>query len=317
MQVRKLVKSGYSSLVMAVPKEWVTKNKLKAGDLIYVDDEKEDLRISSKHKQEQQEKKEFVINVDGKNPRIIDYELNEAYLNNYYHIIIKGKDLPKVAKKVKETIVSLIALELIEESSEKIIARSFLNMYDVDLKSITRRMDNIIRSMIIDTKDCVKNTSLVENINNRDYEVNRLTFLVFKILKTAHVDKKILKSIDIQEMDVLKYWELTTHLEKIGDRVKSIARIIPKLNHPHQKKFIKLLIDIEGLYKNTMKAFYNNDKDLSDSVSIKRIHIIDEVKEYAKGNCNYCSRASIHGYNMISHINDIARTLRFLSTSIK
>tara|TARA_Y100000310_G_scaffold335143_1_gene416476 strand:- start:661 stop:1611 length:951 start_codon:yes stop_codon:yes gene_type:complete len=314
MQVRKLVKSGYASLVMAVPKDWLKKNKLKAGDIVYVNDETNNLVISTQFKEKQSEKKEIVINVTKKDPQIIAHEIRSAYLNNYYHIIIKGEGLNKVAKSIKEHIVKLVALELIEESSEKIVARSFLNLYDIDLKTIIRRMDNIVRSMMIDTKECLKDATIAENIIDRDEEVNRLSFLVFKILKIAYTDDNVLRSIDLQKEDILKYWELTIHLEKIGDRVKNISKTSSKLTKQYHNQYIKLFEEIGELYKLVMKAFYQNSIELSNQVSIKKKDMNQKIKSYIKeSKRSMCSEIAVNAFNMTSNINDISRIIRFLN----
>ena len=313
MHIRKLVKSGHSSLVVAVPIGWIKNNKLKAGDLLYIKEDIGNLLISPESKEKTKEKKEIVINVDGKNSVVVDHEITTAYLNNFHMIIIKGKELNKFSKSVKIRITQLVALELIEESSERIVARNFLNMYDIDLKALVRRMDNIIRSMITDTKESVYNNELVNNIVERDLEVNRLSFLVFKILKAANSDDSILKSIKITKLGILRYWELTMNLEKIGDRVKNIVAIVPELDKKYKKSFLKLFYDIEEIYRDIMKAFYILSVETSDLVSIRRKEIILDIHKYIKKNdSTVCSQIAINAFNMITNINEISKIIRFL-----
>lgn len=313
MRTRKLVKSGYSSLVVAVPKEWIDRNKLHAGDLVYVDDKSDRLSISTTYKDKPVEKREIVINVDGRGEKSIIRDLTRAYLDNYFYITLKGKELSKYSKAIKAHITQLIALELVEESSDSIVARSFLDVHDIDIKLLIRRMDNIVRSMIIDLKTISRDPLVAQNIVDRDVEVNKLCFMTFKVLKTAYTDKKVLESLNMKDMDILKYWEVNIHLEKIADRVKNIAKKVGGLNKEMMKRFLSLFDKIEEMYKDCMTAFYKSSLIGTDEIAGKKIELYAEVDKYLKQNTTaLAGQIAIDAYNMCSHINDIARAIRYL-----
>ena len=313
MHVRKLVKSGYTSLVIAIPKEWIDRNKLMPGDLVYINEEANDLRIKIDYKEKKSASKEKVISIDGKGDHTIMREIAAAYLNNYDFIIIKGAELKKNIKQVKKCISDLVALELVDESSDRIVAKSFLNLHDTDIKVLVKRIDNIIRSMILDSKEVYSDASLVNAIHDRDEEVNRLTFMVSKILKSAYNDKSILSALHFEEMDILRYWELNGSLEKIGDRIKNIAEIAISLKQAQRKCFLELFSHIESLFKEAMKSFYEKSSELSDEVSVKRKKLLAEIKNYInESNSALCSQIAVNAYNMTAHINDISRIARYL-----
>ena len=48
MQIRKLVKSGAASHTISLPIDWVNKNKLNKGDLLYIQEKNNELIVSSK-----------------------------------------------------------------------------------------------------------------------------------------------------------------------------------------------------------------------------------------------------------------------------
>ncbi len=314
MQIRKLVKSGHASLVMAVPSDWVKKNRLKAGDLLYIKEEFNKLHISTESKIQPKPKKEKVIQVDGKDELALQFEITSAYLNNYHLIYLKGKEIYTKSKMIKKIIGSHVALELIDESSDRIVARDFLNLHDIDLKLLFRRMDNIIRSMITDSKATIEKKDLVDFINDRDDEVNRLSFLIYKILKAAYLDKSIMNSLNITEIDILRYWELNLCIEKIGDRTKNIAELVPDLPKNKQKGFFDLFNRLEKLYLDVMKSFYNLSMPLADSAAKKRNQIMKAIRNYIKdNNCSVCSQIAVNEFNMAGHINDIARIVRYLN----
>lgn len=313
MQVRKLVKSGHSSLVMAVPKDWIKENKLKSGDLVYIDDLSNKLLVSTESKQADSEKKEKVIVTDGKSAGVVVNEIVSAYMHDYFEIIIRGKKLREISKDVKATIVGLVALELIDESSEKIVARSFLNVYDMDLKVICRRMDNIVRSMIIDTKE-LNDPKIFEDLVSRDREVNRLMYLVFKILKLARGNTEILNSLDIEGDDIMRYWQYVLFLEKIGDRVKTIAARLNGLDQKNRKKFLHIFMQIEKFYKEAVQTFYQQSLSEANESYLKRNELLSEIEKFVKvSKCPDCSIVSEQAFDMLHNINDITRITMYFS----
>jgi len=314
MQIRKLVKSGHASLVIAVPKPWITRNKLKQGDLLYIEEQGNKLSIDTEFKNNIIEKNEIVINVENKVPEIIKREIIAAYLDNYYQIIVKGKDLKKNLKFVKKVISDLVAFELIEESSERIVANSFLNITDIDLNVLIRRIDNIIRSTFIDIKSVHNDPDLAKTIIDRDNEVNRLNFLVTRILKSAYHDNSLLGILEISEIRILQFWEINGQLEKIGDRLKYIVELLLKLTLTEVKQFQDIFYRLETFYIKGLKSFYSHSSKLSDEISTQRFKIIEDITKFAsKSKSIEVSQISINLYNVITRINDIGRIVRYIN----
>ena len=310
MHVRKLVKSGHASLVTAIPKGWIQRNQLRPGDPIYIDDSGDALTI---YKQTEQKtaSTDCVIQVDNRNIQSIHHDIVAAYLNNCHHIIIKGTTLTSKVSKIKGWITDLVALEVVEESSDRLVAKSFLNFHDLDLKQLLHRMDNIIRSMIIDAKQGKKDVA--KYVFLRDYEVNKLFHLIIKILKTAYLDKSLLSVLTISDLDVLRYWDAAMSMEKIGDRVKNIADVLPNMTKKQREYFLVILTKIEELYVRCMKSLHKMDKTLADAVSADRIPIMNNIRSFMENNQSaICSQASINAFNMTANINDIIKVIRFL-----
>lgn len=313
MQIRKLVKSGHSSLVVAVPRDWIKRNKLKPGDLLYISEDLNKLTVATELKQPPEKRKEIVINIDNKDKGTIIHEITTAYMNNYFLMIIKGRELSKVKKIVKKCISDLVALELMESTSERIVARNFLNLYDVDLKLVIRRIDNIIRSMLTETKEVVKDSKMVQSVFGRDDEVGRLRFLCLKILKAAYIDRKILKALNLEELDTLRYWELTVHLERIGDRIKDIAEHLPQMDLKRRKRFIEVFQRIEKFYQDAMKSFYNFSFSQADTLTKRKSRILQDIEAFIRyANCPVCSEISQHAFDMVANTNYINKIVMYL-----
>ena len=72
MFIRKLVKSGLASSTIALPKDWIDKQKLKKGDMIYISEiEGGGLLVTTEPKKDIVNEEHKNIDVDGKTDRIL------------------------------------------------------------------------------------------------------------------------------------------------------------------------------------------------------------------------------------------------------
>jgi len=177
MEYRKLISFGKSSFVVSLPKGWVVQNKLKKGDLIYLEESGSNLILTSNASPDSQKEKESIINVDGKGLGLIDREVSSAYIQNNRLITLKGKEIKSKVKELQSTIQNLMALEVIEQTSESIVAKDFLNMDTVSAKELVRKMDIVARAMLIETNVIFEEQN-AESIRERDKDVDRLYFFV-------------------------------------------------------------------------------------------------------------------------------------------
>jgi phosphate uptake regulator len=322
MQIRKLVKSGLSSFTVALPKEWIDKNKMKKGDFLYIDEHDNLLSISAEPKKEKKEKKELVINTEGKSERILRREIRSAYINDYDRIYIKGPNIKTFSAILKKDVHDLVSMETIEESADKIVARNFLDFSEITLSDLVRRIDNITRSMLSDAVSCVEVYSseydTAQLLKERDADVNRLTFLVFKILKTCATDQNTCDKIHITNLEMLQYWHLVFIIEKIADESKRIARRLKELHSKKSKidkKGLKHLFEeVKDHYETVMKAFYKKDMNLSDEIYIKKSALLKECDDYFEANkCFEISEITGKFKSIVSQSDDISKIIRYLN----
>ena len=257
MEYRKLISFGKSSFVISLPKAWINKHKLVKGNLLYLQESETDLIISPKDREEAEDR-EATINVDGKTMLQITREINAAYIENNRRIILMGKQLEEKSKDLLVEIRQLIALEVMEFDSKKIVTKDFLNMNKISIIELIKKIDIIIRSMISDCGKCFDSKSS-DHIELRDLDVNRLSFLVFRAIRYGYRHQSLmLKSHNLRAIDLLNHYLLTFHLENIADEAKRISRAMVKVDLKGKEKddFLALLTQAEELYIHNIKSFY-------------------------------------------------------------
>ncbi|MBI2151643.1 phosphate uptake regulator PhoU [Candidatus Woesearchaeota archaeon] len=229
MEYRKLISFGKSSYVVSLPKSWVKLSKLKKGDLVYIEENEGNLLLQPRANEEGDKEKEIIINVDGKDLRRIQRETISAYLQNNKTIILAGNEIKEKAKEIQNFIQNLIALEIIEQDSKRIVAKDFLNINDISIEQIIRKMDVIVRSMLKDCKEMFKEDSY-ENLYLRDNDVNKFRFLIYRIIWFGIENpSQIFKKLNIKQKDLFINWWLAFSIESIADYVKRIARDMKKI----------------------------------------------------------------------------------------
>jgi phosphate uptake regulator len=278
MHMRRLVKAGHASHTVSLPKSWIDKNNLKKGDTLFIIEKSDsELKITPKQEEEKKEQKEITIDVDNKTIGSIQREITSAYVNNYSRINLVGKSVSEKSKKLREVLHHFVALEVDEQTSSKISAKDLLNLKEISVEKTVRRMDMTLRSIIQDSIKAIGNMSIHESVEQRDNDVNRLYFLLFRLLKSALSNQRIAENFKISNNEVLSTWYLTVNIENIADNAKTINRLMDKINDEALLK--QALREIEKAYEDVMKAYYNKDKKLADEVASRRIDIFNKCSK--------------------------------------
>lgn len=281
MEYRKLISFGKSSYVISLPKSWLNQNKLKKGDLVYLEEKGQSLVLGGKEEKSAEEKT-ITIQVDGKSLRRIQREIINSYILDYKTITLVGNEIKEKAKEIQATIHNLVALEVMEETSKRIVARDFLDMNNISFFSMIQKMDVIIRAMFEDCeKMFIEDTS--ENIAHRDQDVNRLCFLIFRVIEFGFENTSFMyRKYNLTPRHLLHLWWFAFNMEAIADEVKRTARYIPqvKLDKKQQEQFLRILGDTKNKYLLVMKSYHNQDSDLSHNIIDSKKEIIKEYDNF-------------------------------------
>lgn len=260
MEFRKLMAFGNSSFIVSVPKAWIEKNRLKKGDVLVVEQKPNELILSTKDEGERRRINEVTVNPEGKTIEEFKTELTTLYVNNYDVITVVNV---KNTAEVKEIFRNLVGMEIVEETASKIVAKDLLDIQEVSIENLIRRVDIIIRSMLTDSLEL--NPENAESVIGRDKEVNRLSLLGFRTAKAATDNPRLLKMFNTTYWNVMLSKQVITHLEKYGDQVKRIIRTAKeeKMDKKWKADIIKLLGQVSENYRNVMKIYYAKDRQSS------------------------------------------------------
>lgn len=283
MIIRRLVKAGQASHTISLPKEWLDKNSLRKGDLVYLHEksDKELLITPEKKGEEEAPKKEITIPIDGKELSTVHREITSAYINNYNTISLTGEDITHKTKQIRDMLHDFVALEVADQTAKTITARDLLNLKEISIEKTVRRMDMLVRSMLQDSIDSIDKPELGDSVVMRDAEVNRAYFLLIRLLKSALNNKTTAEHFNLTSDKVLNTYSLTVNLENFADAAKQLTENINNMKKKEKSK--EVFKEVEKSYLDTMKAYFTKDKKLADSVALRRIGLMDKASELPAG----------------------------------
>ena len=285
MDYRRLIKFGNSSFVVSIPKDWLKRNNLEKGDMVYMNENgNNELVLTSKLNETEPNSLSITLDIDSYDDQDIERRIVAKYLAGYDTFIIQGeRTLRERQTNIRNILNSLMALEIIEQTKNKIVAKDFLNSSEISFKVIVRRIDTILRSMLED----LQNLSIKEDssdILRRDKDINRLAFLSTRIIKKCFNYPPLAKRLETSSSQLLFYKELVEQLELIADEIKRIARNFQQLGQPLKKTpdFLDIYENVCKLYLEAMKSIYNVDENLSYSIAKQKESLMESCNAAIK-----------------------------------
>ncbi|MFQ5621149.1 MAG: AbrB/MazE/SpoVT family DNA-binding domain-containing protein [Candidatus Nanoarchaeia archaeon] len=311
MEFRKLIGFGKSSLVVSLPKPWLNHNKLKKGNTVYLHEADDELIVSARENRQEKEIKVVQISTDGKSIEKIESEIISAYLKNADIWELRGRNLAVEGPKVKEILQNLSGIELMEQDSHKIVAKDLMDMAELSIPALLRRIDLILRSMLQDATASV-HEDYYESIFYRDVDVNRLVFLVKRVISLALDNNQVAKKLNRTQRQLALDMRMGYLLESVGDEVKRISRFIKAVDPKHKafKSFTKMIEELQKKYLAVMKAYHTNNLNLAFEVELEHKSRMENIDSLSKKTTSHVAhRCLYHMKGLNSIIKNIARTV--------
>jgi len=313
MESRKLISFGSSSYVISLPKCWVDQNKLGKGDSLYIEEKPNELLLTIGGTEKEKEIREKQVDASNKSMRRIGSEIAAAYLGTYDILEIRNID-EKDAEKIKQIIQDFAGLEILEQTSTKIVARDLINVNEVSIKTLIRRIDIILRSMIDDVLDCFKDCSKVSSfqLSQRDMDVNRLAYLTTRMAISALKDPKLAKKFNTDPVEIAAGMDLAKLLENIGDQLKRIARHIEYAKEDEKQfNFLwEIFRVMKEKYTILMKAYYSADVNTAFEIEMFCAELVKKCDDLFNNGINK------HTFNIITKLKNFVSFVRYAARTI-
>lgn len=278
METRNIIKSGPSSYVVSLPLSWIKKNKLEKGDFLFLEEKDNILSYSTKNSVD--ENKSITIDIDNKSDEDLKRRLISAYLTNYHTFVLKGQTLKTRIKGIREIISQLVAVEIMEQTSSKMVLLEMLDKNKNSPEKIIRRIDMIVRNMFDEINSSIGKADVSEYISEKESDINKLQRLGQRLVINALENPSYLEELKKKSCSIMMELKVINFLEMIGDSLSSCSKYSNKVN---SVQIIKFFQELGNDFKNLMESYYSEDfqKAITFSISYqkKRDHIENMIEK--------------------------------------
>lgn len=270
MELRHVQESGGTYFV-SLPKDWATRVGVRKGAVLAVMEEQDGcLTLDARYDLRRSPPPATVV----PSPHL-NRELTGKYLLGADSILIQSGNrlTPEVSEIVRQTARRLIGLEIVEEDSQRILLQCLLDPSTFPPQRVLRREYLFAAGMHRDALSAVDegDAGLAKAIVERDDEVDRLYFLLVRLLRTEVLNPHLSGKMGIPLIDCLDYRIVASYVEAIGDCAVKIARSVVEFGgFGLPSELLNLLKEVGeqsyGMHDVAMKAIFSNDLGLVDTV---------------------------------------------------
>jgi phosphate uptake regulator len=278
--IRKIQRTPSGTFFVCLPKDWAERYGLKRGALVAVDETSDGKLLIDPEYSVAPSPRTIVL----KPGPYLSREIIGKYLLGFDIIRVEGKENIsfEVREAVKKTVSRLIGLEIVEEDCSKIVLQCLLEPSSFPPEKILRRGYAIAAGMHRDVVNALVggDLHLAKSVIARDEEVNRLYFLLVRILRTIIQNPSLSGKLGVQPIECLDYRLAASLVETIGDECVRTAAKVAELKGTKLTDFIKKpIVELHTLlfdaHEKALKAFFEGNIGLAEEVRNMR----DEIEK--------------------------------------
>ena len=258
---RKLQKTGGSTLIVSLPKKWITENKLKAGSEVRLT-EQPNSTIIIDHNQTNLRKKISVVKCNDEESQHLFRDLIGVYLAGGTEIKVTGN--PRLTVKERKTIrkfsASVIGLEIIEEEATQAILTDMSNPGALPFRTAIKRLYKIVSAMYNDSILILEGSEdLAADVVDRDKEADKLQWFIERQFNMMLENSNLSRQLEASAFEGVVYSNVARYLERIADHACRLAEIGYVAGLIPGRKMLPLANDAGDIMKEAMKSFINSD----------------------------------------------------------
>lgn len=276
MDTRKVQRTGKSTFIVSLPKNWATKNGVQAGSIIYITQSDNGGLMLSTDRSEKDLRARLDIGDKSGEPLVRD--IIGCYVGGYRTIeVVSGHMSSSQKKDLHQIVNKLIGPEILEETINKVVIQDLLSSEELQAERALKRIRTVVKSMIQDSISALmdSNKELAVDVIQRDNDVDRLNLLISRqfteILRSGSVKQEMLNSIT-----AFTYMQAASNLERIGDHACRIAEVASQCDSALPKEMAEEVSKLEPVFGNLI------DDSLSyllQTNSGKANELIDKTRE--------------------------------------
>ena len=258
------------TFLLSLPKEWAKRFNLKKGSPIYVKERMDgclilDPRYGIEETQE----------VTLKPSENLEDAILSSYLLGYGLITIEAERRleEEDRERIRRAVSRLVGVEVIEEDERRVTLQCLLQATAIPPEKILRRQYVLSRSLLEDAFRALltADPEAAGKVRERDEEVDRLYFLLVRVLRSLILNPRLSEKLGISPIDCLDYRLAASLVERIADTSVELADLTHrfKVQGMVARRLSSLLKAVgESLsqaYEEALKALFSRNNKIFNS----------------------------------------------------
>ena len=228
-EIRRVQKTGASTLTVSLPKDWADLSGLKPGDQVAMAVQADGTIVLDPRSDRRKEAVKKEIWTDGgESAEHLKRKLIGAYLAGFNVIEVRSKERmePEAKGAIREFSRLAIGPEVVEETANSVLLHDLSDPVELPQEKCVRRMHLIVRAMHADAIEalCQEDKGLAEDVIDRDTDVDRLYWMAVKQNTLIARDRRLGERIGQDIFGSNDLMLVARGVERIGDHAVRIAR---------------------------------------------------------------------------------------------
>ena len=262
MDIRRIQKTGASTMTVSLPKDWINSQGLKAGDSVSMQVMPDGTVSVDPRSDRKREPARRIIRIEREeSEEHLTRKLIGAYLAGFNIIEIRSKDRidHDIKHAIKDFARLVIGPEVIEETSNSVVLHDLSDPVELPQEKCVRRMHLIVSSMHKDAMDALRDRDIemAHDVVDRDADVDRLYWMAVKQYNLIIKDRKLGERIGVDIYEGMNLMLVARGIERIGDHAEKIAKNAIVASEAKVK-----MDDVESILELSTKSMHILDRSI-------------------------------------------------------
>ena len=317
MDLRKVQLTGGSSITVTLPKSWIEKTKLRPGDVVGCTQQPDGSLAIHPHAKGDREVQRYVVEVGDDDREYLFRKIIAAYLMGYDAIVVTSRRALGAGMRltIRKAVQRIIGLEIVEEEATSITIQDFLDPREFHMDKALRRMSMLAQAMQEEAFQALSkaDADVLQSVNERDDEVDRLYWLVNKQYHAMLRDVSYAAKMDLTASQALNFLLVARLVERTADHAGRIAAQATQVARDREVEAFLRKLEREGrraaeMFRESLQVFVKKDAKRANQ-------LVDQANAFLKGQEKLLKDAAALGGETVSHlafiIESIGRTAAY------
>ncbi len=227
---RKVQLTGGSTYTVSLPKDWAATQGIESGSTVRLYSRGRQLVLSDGTTEDGRRRSR--IEAPGRTPEELARNVAAAYVAGAEEIEIVGGPNTDHRRAIRDAVTGLVGIEIHEETTETIVARTMLDIADLSAEQTLVQMELTALSMQEDALDALETGSPEDarRVIRQDDDVDRLFRLICREFHRSLVDISV--SRDLGPLTTFDYYTAARQIERVADHAEKIASVADRGTTP-------------------------------------------------------------------------------------